>query len=187
MLHGTSAVNVANSVAIDVANDVLPVCWMEVYPFCINQSKSLFHAAILNDKINLKETCCVLGGRTAQAIVDTAMAKLSSMVKDRMGGRGGSSGGSRSGGGSQVSLGGRSGKDFPPTVDRTVPKILGENNEFVTLGGWCKRASMKSQPQPRRGLEIMDTRLGFSCHFRSVVIDSISLLTYKVQYLKFCW
>ena len=33
-------VNVANGVAIDVANDVLP-WWMEVYPFRFNQSKSV--------------------------------------------------------------------------------------------------------------------------------------------------
>ena len=33
MLQSTSAVNVANGVAIDVANDVLPIYWMEVYPF----------------------------------------------------------------------------------------------------------------------------------------------------------
>ena len=32
-------VNVANGVAIDVANDILPVRWMEVYPFCVNQSE----------------------------------------------------------------------------------------------------------------------------------------------------
>ena len=30
-------VNVANGVAIDVANDVLPVWWREVYPFQFNQ------------------------------------------------------------------------------------------------------------------------------------------------------
>ena len=29
--------------------------------------------------------------------------------------------------------------------------------------------------KPRRGLQIMDTRMGFPCPFRSVVIDSISL------------
>ena len=39
-------VNFANRVAIDVANDVLQVCWMEVYPFRYNQSKSLLHAEI---------------------------------------------------------------------------------------------------------------------------------------------
>ena len=39
-------VNVANGVAIDVANDVLSLWWMEVYTFRINQSKSLLHAAI---------------------------------------------------------------------------------------------------------------------------------------------
>ena len=39
-------VNVANGVAIDVANTVLPVWSMEVYPFRLNQSKSLFHAKI---------------------------------------------------------------------------------------------------------------------------------------------
>ena len=38
--------NVASSVAIDVANDVLPVWWMEVYPFRVNQSESLLHAKI---------------------------------------------------------------------------------------------------------------------------------------------
>ena len=41
-------VNVANGVAIDVANDVLPVWWIDVhvYPFCFNQSESLLHAEI---------------------------------------------------------------------------------------------------------------------------------------------
>ena len=39
-------VDVANSIAIDVAKDVLPVWWKEVYPFCFNQSKSLLHAQI---------------------------------------------------------------------------------------------------------------------------------------------
>ena len=39
-------VNVANSVAIDVANDVLSVKWMEVHPFRFNQSKSLSHSEI---------------------------------------------------------------------------------------------------------------------------------------------
>ena len=39
-------VNVANGVAIDVANDILPVWWMEVYPFRVNQSESLLHAEI---------------------------------------------------------------------------------------------------------------------------------------------
>ena len=38
--------NVANSVAIDVTNDILPVWWIEVYLFRINQSKSLLHAEI---------------------------------------------------------------------------------------------------------------------------------------------
>ena len=46
MLQSTSVVNVSNDVDIDVANDVLPVKWMEVYPFSIHQLKSLFHAAI---------------------------------------------------------------------------------------------------------------------------------------------
>ena len=39
-------VNVANSFAIDVAKDVIPLWWMEVYPFRLNQSKSLLHAEI---------------------------------------------------------------------------------------------------------------------------------------------
>ena len=39
-------VNVANGVAVDVANDVLPVWWMEVYPFRVYQSESLLHAEI---------------------------------------------------------------------------------------------------------------------------------------------
>ena len=39
-------VNIANCVAIDIANEVLPVWWMEVYPFCFKQSKSLLHAKI---------------------------------------------------------------------------------------------------------------------------------------------
>ena len=29
-------INIANSVAFDVANNVLPVWWMEVYPFRFN-------------------------------------------------------------------------------------------------------------------------------------------------------
>ena len=42
-------VNVANGVAVvssDVANDILPVWWMEEYPLHFNQSKSLLHAKI---------------------------------------------------------------------------------------------------------------------------------------------
>ena len=39
-------INVDNGVAIAVANDVLPVWWMEVYPFRINQSESLLLAEI---------------------------------------------------------------------------------------------------------------------------------------------
>ena len=46
MLQSKSVVNVANGVAIDVANDVLPVWWMEAYPARFNQSKSLLHAEI---------------------------------------------------------------------------------------------------------------------------------------------
>ena len=44
-------VEVANGVAIDVANDVYPICWMDVYPFRYNQSKSLLHMYMpkLND------------------------------------------------------------------------------------------------------------------------------------------
>ena len=38
--------NVASGVAIDVANDALPVWWMEVYPFRVNQSESLLHTEI---------------------------------------------------------------------------------------------------------------------------------------------
>ena len=39
-------VDVAYGVDIDVANDVLPVWLMEVYPFRFSQSKSLLHAEI---------------------------------------------------------------------------------------------------------------------------------------------
>ena len=39
-------IHVANGVAIDVANDVHPVWWIEVYPFRVNQSESLLHAEI---------------------------------------------------------------------------------------------------------------------------------------------
>ena len=39
-------VNIANGAVIDFANDVLPVKWMEVYPFRVKQSESLFHATI---------------------------------------------------------------------------------------------------------------------------------------------
>ena len=31
-------INIDNGVAIDVANEVFPVWWMEVYPFLFNQS-----------------------------------------------------------------------------------------------------------------------------------------------------
>ena len=40
-------VDVAYGVAFYVANDVLPVWWMEVYPFRFRQSKSLLHAEIM--------------------------------------------------------------------------------------------------------------------------------------------
>ena len=46
MLLNEFDVIVAYGVAIDVANDVLPVWWIEVYPFRFNQSKSLLHAEI---------------------------------------------------------------------------------------------------------------------------------------------
>ena len=39
-------VNVAKGVAINVANNILPVSWMEVYPFHVYQSESLLHAEI---------------------------------------------------------------------------------------------------------------------------------------------
>ena len=42
----TSKIDVANGLAINVANDVLPVWWMEVYPFRFSQSKSPLHAEI---------------------------------------------------------------------------------------------------------------------------------------------
>ena len=35
-------VNVANGVAIDVANDVLPVWWMEVYPFVLTNQNHCY-------------------------------------------------------------------------------------------------------------------------------------------------
>lgn len=41
-----------------------------------------------------------IGGRTADAIVDTALSKLKSLVQDRLRGKGGSSG--RGGGGGKV-------------------------------------------------------------------------------------
>ena len=46
MLQSTSAIMVADGVAINAANDVLPVYSIEKYPFRINQSKSLFNAAV---------------------------------------------------------------------------------------------------------------------------------------------
>ena len=39
-------VDVANGVAIAVANDVLPVWWMEIYPFPFSQSISLLQGEI---------------------------------------------------------------------------------------------------------------------------------------------
>ena len=58
-------------------------------------------------------------------------------------------------------------------------KGVGENNHYVPEG------TKESHPRvhdlrhprlgkPRRGLQIMETRMGFLCPFRSVVIDSIS-------------
>ena len=41
-----SGINVANDVSIDIANDVLPVWWMEVYHLRFNQSKSVYYAGI---------------------------------------------------------------------------------------------------------------------------------------------
>ena len=35
-------VNVANGVAIDVANDVLVVWWMDVYPFRLNHENNYY-------------------------------------------------------------------------------------------------------------------------------------------------
>ena len=35
--------NVPNGVAIDIADDILLVTWMKVYPERFNQSKSLLH------------------------------------------------------------------------------------------------------------------------------------------------
>ena len=45
-------VNVANGVAIDVANGVLPVLWMGVYHFCFNESNQLLNS-VLNLVISL--------------------------------------------------------------------------------------------------------------------------------------
>ena len=39
-------VDVANGAAIAVAYGVLPIWWMEVYPFRVSQSKPLLHAEI---------------------------------------------------------------------------------------------------------------------------------------------
>ena len=46
MPKGQFDIDVANGVAIDFANDVLLICWIEVYPFRFNQSKSLLHVII---------------------------------------------------------------------------------------------------------------------------------------------
>ena len=48
-------VNVANGVAIDVANDVLPVWWIEVYHFRVNQSESLLRVKIKWYKLSFKK------------------------------------------------------------------------------------------------------------------------------------
>lgn len=55
------------------------------------------------------------GGRTAQAIVDEALSQLRSIVKQRLGGGGGSSGGGSSGGGS----GGSKSSDSKDVVELT--------------------------------------------------------------------
>ena len=49
-------VKVAKGVAIDFANDILPVWWMEVYPFRVNQSESLLHAEIKLYKNSLRDS-----------------------------------------------------------------------------------------------------------------------------------
>ena len=46
MHYKMSTVNFANGIAIDVANDRLPVWWMEVYPLRFNQSESPLHTEI---------------------------------------------------------------------------------------------------------------------------------------------
>ena len=55
-------VNVANGVDINVVNDVLPVWWMLVYPFRVNQSESLLHAEIKWFTVHMKtgsaHWCC---------------------------------------------------------------------------------------------------------------------------------
>jgi len=43
--------------------------------------------------------CLLLGARSAQALVDSAMSQLRAIVSERLSGRGGSSGGGRSSGG----------------------------------------------------------------------------------------
>ena len=41
-----SKINFDVNVAIDAANDVLSVWWMDIYPFHVDQSKSQLHAEI---------------------------------------------------------------------------------------------------------------------------------------------
>ena len=55
-------VNVANDVAIDVANDVLPVSWIEVYPFRVNQSESLLYAELkcFNKNFYILSMCFII-------------------------------------------------------------------------------------------------------------------------------
>ena len=69
----------------------------------------------------------------------------------------------------------------PPGWDNISPD--------VKIGGYScpKSEKRESHPRvhdlqnprlgkPRRGLQIMDTRMGFPCPFHNVVIDSIKLL-----------
>lgn len=64
--------------------------------------KNQFLEFLIQTKINYDYN--ISGGRTADAIINTALSKVQSMVRDRMQGKSGSGGGgSGGGGGSQVS------------------------------------------------------------------------------------
>ena len=62
---------VANSVVIDIANDVILVGWMEVYPFRVDQSKSLLYAEIkwLYNPSPILSICVGAGGIVKEHII----------------------------------------------------------------------------------------------------------------------
>lgn len=77
------------------------------------------------------------GGRTADAIVDTALSKLKSLVQDRLKGRGGSSGRS---GGSGGKSGGGSADDVVELTDSNFERLVLDSDDMWLVeffAPWC--------------------------------------------------